>query len=228
MAEFNLLPDVKMQYLRTKRLEHLVVTASVIVGSISLAVFLFLFVYVDLIQHSSINSLDNQINSSKSTLVSNKDLNEVLTIQNQLKSLPQLEAQTPTVSRLFTYITNLTPVNVTISSLNISFTANTISITGAADTLSTVNTYVDTLKYATYSNLTDNTKNNQAFNAVILSSFNYDNSQTSGSQAQYSITCNFDPALFNSSNNVTLQVPTEITTRSILNQPALFKSNKSS
>lgn len=228
MAEFNLLPDIKVQFLRTKRMEHLVTTISVILGSVALAAFLFLLVYVDLIQHSSINHLNSQITSSTSTLTSNKNLSEVLTVQNQLRSIPQLEAQAPTGSRLFTYITDLTPVNVTISSLDVSFTAKTISITGAADTLSTVNTYVDTMKYATYNNLTDNTKDVQAFNTVILSSFNYDNTQTSGAQAQYTITCNFDPALFNSSDNITLKVPTEITTRSILNQPALFKSNTSS
>lgn len=227
MAEFNLLPDVKMLYLRTKRLERLVVTASVIVGSISLAVFLLLFVYVDIFQHTSIDHLNTQIDSSKSTLMQNKSLNEVLTVQNQLNGLPQLESNTPTVSRLFNYITDLTPVNVTIASLDISFTANTITVNGGADTLSTVNTYVDTFKYATYNDSTDNTKNNQAFNSVVLTSFNFDNSQTSGSQAQYTITCNFAPTLFHSSDNITLQVPTEITTRSILDQPALFKSNKS-
>jgi hypothetical protein len=50
MVEFNLLPDVKMEYLRTKRFEHLVITASFIVGAASLAVFVLLFLFVDVAQ----------------------------------------------------------------------------------------------------------------------------------------------------------------------------------
>lgn len=227
MVEFNLLPDVKLQFLKTKRLEHLVIVLSVIVGAVSLAVFIFLFVFVDVAQKVKLDNLTNEINTSSTKLESNKSLNEILTVQNQLETIPSLEAKAPAASRIFGFLAQLTPANASISSLNVDFTTNSITITGGADSLATVNTYVDTLKYATYTNATDHTKNNQAFNSVVLTSFNYStsNSGANSTPAQYSIAFNFDPTLFNSSDNITLVVPNEITTWSILNQPVLFKAN---
>jgi Fimbrial assembly protein (PilN) len=146
-----------------------------------------------------------------------------LTVQKQLEAIPTLETQSPTTSRLFGYIAQLTPVNATISTLNISFTAGTVTLTGGADSLATVNTYVDTIKDATYNNLTAKTKNNKAFSSVVLSTFSY--ASTASPPAQFSITFNFDPALFNSADNVSLVVPSETATLSILNQPTVFKAN---
>jgi Tfp pilus assembly protein PilN len=233
MLEFNLLPDVKLNYLRTKRLEHLVIFVSFIVGAASIAVFILLFLFVDVAQKVSLDNLTTQINTDSSKLSSNKNLNQMLTVQNQLQSLPSIENQSPTTSRLFGFITQLTPVNATISDLTISFTpTNTVTITGGADSLTTVNTFVDTLKYATYNNSTDNTTGTSAFNTVVLSSFNYSNSASSGgdaaSPAQYTISFNFDPTLFDAADNISLVVPSETTTRSIINQPTLFKAEPKS
>ncbi|HEY1645610.1 MAG TPA: hypothetical protein VGF75_04490 [Candidatus Saccharimonadales bacterium] len=224
MIEFNLLPDVKIQFLRTKALEHLVVTLSFIVGAVSLTVFILLLVFVDVVQKVKLDNLNTEINTSTSQLSSNKNLNQILTVQKQLETLPQLEQQTPTASRLFGYLTQLTPASATISDLNVSFTANTVSITGAADSLATVNTFVDTLKYATYNNVTDKTEGTKAFNTVVLASFGYSTQNSTSEPAQYTITGNFDPTLFNSSDNISLIVPSETTTRSIINQPTLFKA----
>jgi hypothetical protein len=223
MVEFNLLPDVKMEYLRTKRLEHLVVTTSFIVGAATLAIFVLLFLFVDVAQKLTLNDLTNQINNSSAQLTSNSNLNKVLTVQNQLETLPKLEDQAPKTSRLFGFITQLTPVNTTISTLNLNLTTHAMVITGGADSLATVNTYVDTIKHATYNDTVSKTKNAQAFTNVVLSSFSY--SSTGTPPAQYTINCSFSPTLFKSSANVTLVVPSETATLSILNQPTLFKAN---
>ncbi|MHB1864951.1 MAG: PilN domain-containing protein [Candidatus Saccharimonadales bacterium] len=227
MVNFNLLPDVKMQFLKTKRLEYLAVTVSIIVGAVSLLVFILLFVYVDVAQKVKLNNLTNQISSYSDKLGSNKSLNQILTIQNQLQTIPSLENQSPSVSRLFGYLTQLVPVNITISSLDLNYATNNINITGGADSLDTVNTFVDTLKYATYTDNTTNVKNSPAFSSVVLSSFSYNtaNAGSGSPAAQYGISFNFNPDIFNSADSVTLTVPSETTTRSILNQPDLFKAN---
>lgn len=228
MVEFNLLPDIKLEYLRTKRLEHLTTIISAIVSCLALAVFVFLFVYTNVYQKVKLDNLNNQISNYSNSLKSNTSLDQILTVQNQLESLPSLEAQAPTTSRLFGYIAQLTPINATISSFNINYTTNAIAISGNADSLATVNTYVDTLKYSTFNDTTNGLKNQQAFNTVVLSSFNYTNtSSSSGQSAQYSITCNFAPTLFKSTDKISLVVPSEITTQSILNQPVIFKANGS-
>ena len=234
MVEFNLLPDVKVDYLKTKRFEHLVITTSFIVGGISLAAFILLFLFVDVAQKVTLNDLSSQIKTSSNQLTSNNNLGKILTVQKQLETLPTLESQTPKVSNIFSFITQLTPVNATISSLAVNFSSgssnssttssgSSITISGGADSLATVNTFVDTIKYATYNDTTTKKTNVQAFSSVVLSSFSYSTSTTS-SPAQYTITFNYDPALF-SSDTINLVVPSETTTRSVLNQPILFKSN---
>ncbi|MEI9913752.1 MAG: hypothetical protein WDN66_01985 [Candidatus Saccharibacteria bacterium] len=178
MVEFNLLPDVKVQHLKAKRLEYLVITASFIVGAASILVFILLFVFVDVGQKVRIDDLNNNITTTTAQLKSNKSLNQILTVQNQLKTIPSLENQSPTASRLFGYLSQLTPLTATISTLDVSYTANNIVITGGADSLNTVNTFVDTLKYATYNNATIKTNGVEAFSAVVLTSFAYNSSTT--------------------------------------------------
>lgn len=229
MVEFNLLPDIKLEYLRTKRLEHLVTVISTFVGCLAVAIFIIIFIYTNVYQKVKLDNLNTQISNYSTTLKSNTSLDKILTVQNQLETIPSLEAQAPTTSRLFGYITQLTPINTTISSLSINYSTNTIDISGGADSLATVNTYVDTLKYSTFNDTTTNLNNQQAFNTVVLSSFNYTNNASSaGQSAQYSITCDFAPTLFKSTDNVSLVVPSEITTQSILNQPVIFKASDSS
>ncbi len=227
MVEFNLLPDVKVQFLKTKRIEYLAITTSIVIGAVSALVFILLFLYVDVGQKVKLDNLNSQIGNYSSQLTSNKNLNQILTVQHQLETIPSLLNNAPATSRIFGYLTQLVPVNVTISTLNLNYSTNNMSITGGADSLATVNTFVDTLKYATYNNSTNNTKNNSAFSQVVLSSFSYNSSGSSSGapSAQYTITFDFDPILFNRADNLKLIVPNETTTRSILNQPQLFKAN---
>lgn len=227
MIEFNLLPDVKLEYLRTKRTQHLVITLSLIIGAASLAVFVLLFLFVDVGQKVRINQLNGEISNATSQLNSNKNLNQILTVQNQLETLPTLESQAPKTSVLFGYLTQLIPANATVSSLSLDFTTNTVTMSGGADSIATVNTLVDTLKYTTYDDKTLNTTNVPAFSSVVLSSFSLNSSSSPGSAAQYSVTFSFDPKLFSSTDNISLIVPSETTTRSILNQPKLFKASSS-
>jgi len=229
MVEFNLLPDIKLEYLKTKRLEHLVTVISTVVGCLAVAVFVFLFVYTNVYQKVKLDNLNTQIGNYSASLKSNSSLDQILTVQNQLETLPSLEAQAPTTSRLFGYIAQVTPINATISSLNVNYSTNSIVISGNADSLATVNTYIDTLKYSTFDDTTTGVKNQPAFNTIVLSSFNYtNNASSSGQSAQYSITCNFAPVLFKSTDKISLIVPNEITTQSILNQPVIFKASDSS
>jgi Tfp pilus assembly protein PilN len=223
MIEFNLLPDVKLEYLKARNIKRIVIFVAVIICTVTVALFIVLLLIVDVAQKVRINNLNTNINSVKTTLTGNTDLNEILTIQHQLQSLPTVEAQVPVASRLFGYINQITPTNATISSLNIDYTANSISISGAADSLATINQFVDTLKFTTYT--LGSSTGNQAFNTVILSSFSNGTSGTANS-AQYTISFNFDPALFNQADKVTLVVPQITTTRSIISQPTgLFKAS---
>jgi|SRR6185437_14650531 len=221
MIQLNLLPDVKLQYLKVRRTQRLVVSISMLLIVASLFIFVLLIGTVDVFQKKNLSDLNHDISTYKSQLQNTPNLNKILTVQNQLQVLTSLHDQKPAATRLFTFLQQVTPSDANISQFNIDYTQNTVSITGAAGSLDTVNAYTDTLKFTTYKK-SDGTSAN-AFSAVVLSQF----TRTS-SGATYTITATFDPAIFNSANNVSLTVPNIISTRSIIEQPTdLFQSNSS-
>jgi hypothetical protein len=207
MIQFNLLPDVKLQYVKARRMQHVAVVVSAIATIVAIVVLLFSVFFVDVVQKKSLKDLNSDIKKYTAQVEKTPSLNKVLTIQNQLNSINSLEASRPEVSRVFGYITQLTPSAATIDTFNLDISANNMTISGQANNLTTVDQFVDTLKFTTYS----------AGNGVILSGFGLPAPGASGSS--YSISTDFTPAIFNASENVTLSVPNIISTRSETDQP---------
>jgi Tfp pilus assembly protein PilN len=217
MIQFNLLPDIKMQYIKARRQEHLVIFASTVAIIAAVAVFVVLIVIVDVVQKKQLSDLHGNISTYGSDLQNTQNFDQILTLQNQLASLPALHNAKPAASRLFTYLTQLTPTAATIGQLNIDYTQNTISITGSANSLSTVNQFTDTLKFTGYS-VQGQTGDHPAFSNVVLTSFG----DTTATGATYTISADFNPAIFRQVNNVTLTVPGVINTRSEVAQPGVL------
>jgi len=201
MVQFNLLPDVKLQYVKAQRTKYLLALISLVVSAASITVLLFAFLTVNVVQKKSLSDLNKDISKYSTQLKSVKDLDKILTVQNQLSTLSSLHDQKPVTSRLFGYITQLTPAKANLAQLNMDFTTNTMTIGGTADSLDTVSVYTDTLKRTTYTTQTNSTAV-AAFSNVVLSSF------TRGDKnAGFTITCSFDPIIFNTKDAVTLTVP---------------------
>jgi hypothetical protein len=201
MIQFNLLPDIKQKYIKTQHTKRLVIGVSFIISVISIIVFLVLVITVYVVQKKNINDLNNNIQSSSSELKNKPNLATILTLQSQLNSLASLDRQSPEASRLFGYLTQVTPTQATISDIQVEFGQSTILINGNASSLSVVNTFVDNLKYTTYA-IAGQSGNQSAFSSVVLTSFGFGNSAT----ASYSISMGFDPAIFNNADNITLTV----------------------
>lgn len=238
MIQFNLLPDVKLEYIKSRRSKHTILVISLIVGGVSLGILILLFIYVGGIQKKSISDLTKDIKQKSTKLETTPDLDKILTIQNQVASLncadkaspnPEkcLHDQKPVTSRLFTYLPQLSPNTVSFSNLNIEFGTSTISIAGNADAISTVNKFVDTLKFTDYK-VEGEEGTTKAFSNVVLSSFGLNQEEKDpNKRANYSITFTFDPKIFNSTKNIKLVVPDIISTRSETEKPnALFDSVK--
>lgn len=225
MIQLNLLPDVKLEYLRAERSRRLVLSSAILVAAAAIAI-LVLLLGVDYVQKAQINSLSHKINSASNTLKNKPNISKILTVQNQLESLTALHAGKPAAQRLFSnYLDQVTPAAADIADLHIDFKQQTVTITGSADALSTVNKYVDTLKFTNYT--TDsNTTPTKAFNNVVLTSFSLNSGSKDSSQAaSYEISLSYDPAIFDVTKNVKLSVPSITTTRSQLDQPGdLFKA----
>ncbi|MEO6761693.1 MAG: hypothetical protein ABI220_04980 [Candidatus Saccharimonadales bacterium] len=202
IIQFNLLPDIKFEFLKTKRLERLIVAASLIATAACIVVLAVLLLVVEVKQKHDISNLTKDITTHANKIKAISGLDQKITVQNQLETLPSLYAASPQTSRIFGYIVKLTPPDVTIGDLSIDFTANTMTIKGAAPGLSSVNAYADSLKRATYDDATTSIKGVAAFNGVTLTSFGRDQNG-----ATYTLDFSFDPLLFQPSENITLNVP---------------------
>lgn len=227
MIQFNLLPDVKLEYIKARRTKRLVIfVAAGITGSL-LAVMILLFLAVNVFQKKHLNDLNKDIAKYSNELKGIKDIDKVLTIQNQLNNLsmnngtPGLHDKKPVVSRLFPYLTQILPDKLSLATLDVNFEAQTMSFNGGADSLGTINKFVDTLKFTTYKSGTDKeASETKAFSSVVLTDFGRDDLA-----ATYQIDLKFDPLIFDSSKTINMIVPKIITTRSETEKPVdLFQS----
>lgn len=218
MIQFNLLPDVKLEYLKTRHTKRLVTIISMIAAGVSLAVLIVLFLSVQVWQKKTLDDLSKDITKQEKTLNSVAELDKILTIQNQLQSLPDLHQNKPVTSRLFGYIQQVTPVQATISSLNVDLQTNTMTIGGTADSLVTINKFADTLKFATYKDKT--TDQGKPFSNIVTTLARSDKGTS------YTFSLNFEPALFQSDDERVLVVPNQVSTRSVTEKPeAIFKED---
>ena len=221
MIQLNLLPEVKLEFMRAERTKRLVTVISAIVVTVSVAILIILTLIVMVFQKSYTKALTTDITKYSYDLQSTKDLNKILTVQNQLNSLSALHQQKPDTQRIFPYIETITPADVTMSNITIDFEASTMTINGSADSLSSVNKFVDTLKFTVYKQEGETQK---AFTDVVLSTFG-----RGDKSATYSITLTFNPVIFDNTQDVTISVPDKVTTRSELEKAnALFQVTQGS
>lgn len=214
MIQFNLLPDVKLEYIKARRLKRAVIVLSGATAIASVVLLVLLFLVVGVFQKKHLNDLSADIKKESAQLQAIPDLNKILTIQNQLNSLPGLQAKTPVTSRLFAYIQQSTPNTLYISSLSLDVASQKMTIQGRADSLSTVNKYVDTMKFTKFSTASDPTEKN-LLSDIVLSSFNRDDKT-----ASYTIDLKFDAAWFDVTNDIKLNIPQGlVTTRSETEKP---------
>lgn len=201
MIQFNLLPDIKLQYVKARRTKHLMTFMSSVIGVASIALLLFSLFMVDVVQKKSLHDLNADIQTKSRELKGIKNLDKILTVQNQLNTLTSLHENKPVASRLFGYITQLTPEKASLNNLNVDFDAHTLSISGVAPALEVVSTYTNTLKATRYTVSQDNTKK-VPFNSVVLSSF-----ARNDKGATFTINMNYDAVIFDVKNDVQLIVP---------------------
>jgi len=219
-VQFNLLPDIKMTFVKAQRTKRLVVLVAFLVTGVSLAIFLVILLTVTGLQKKQLSDADKDIKKYAAQLKNTKDLDKILTIQTQLKSLAELHQQKKAASRLFTYLSQVTPANVNIGKISIDFSTNSMQIGGTTDTLANVNKFIDTLKFTKYKTDEKDTDAKKAFASVVETSFSLD-----AKGASYELGVSYDEALFSNDTKIILVVPQQTTTRSVLNDPSLILFN---
>ncbi len=219
MVQFNLLPSVKLEYIKAVRMKRLVTSVAVIASALTLTILLLLFINVNVVQKRHISNLTNDINNKVKQLEGIEDIDKVLTVQNQLTTLTGLHEKKPAAERVLPFLSKVTPQQASIAQANVDFTANTMLINGTTDSLATVNKFVDTLKFTKYTS-SQQTTEKPAFSEVVLSSFSVTNKD-----ATYQINFKFDPQIFDNTQTVELVVPNIISTRSQTEKPSdLFQA----
>ena len=214
MIQLNLLPDVKLEYIKARRTKRLVTLGATIVAGASLAIMVVLFVATNVLQRQHMNNLTKDIEDSSHTLEEEKDLNRILTVQNQLNVLDDLHAKKPAAGRLGTYLGQVVPTSVTVSKLDADFSSNTIQIEGSAPSLGAVNQFIDTLKFTTYD--AGDSGSAKAFSNVVLARFERSDVTEGGDSdpVTYQVTLSFDAVIFDNTKTIKLTVPATVTTQS--------------
>lgn len=226
MIQLNLLPDVKLQFIKAQRTRRLVISIAFITTAASVGLLLLLLSIAGL-QKKHLNDLNEDIADYSSELKKQPQIDKILTVQNQLGGITALHDAKPAASRLTEYLNQVTPAEIGITNLEVDYTTQTITISGNTKALSDVNKYVDTLKFTRFTTQ-DNKDETPAFSGVVLTSFGL----TSGGSgvagaapATYTITFTYDPVIFDIQQTVKLSVPSRTTTRSEVEQPSdLFQA----
>lgn len=227
MIQLNLLPDVKKEYLKSQKTKALVVSSSILVTIGALGVTLVLFLYVSFGQQLQLFLLDNDIKDRTGQLNAVADLSKYLTIQNQLKALPDLHNGKGIYSRLFDFLPVFNPNaphNVKIATLQLisSDAEKTIVLTGTTANFESLNIFADTLTNAQISyKLPGSTEatTDKVFTAVSVQTSalaQIDNTKA----VTFSIATTYNPAVFDARNKeVAVKVPNIITTPSVIGAP---------
>ena len=139
MIEINLIPDVKLEYLKARMMRNAVISVSIVGGvvMVGVAVVLGLIIAGQLVTQSV---QDRTIKSEGDRLMAIEDIDRMVTIQQQLETIGGQYESRQIHSRLFDVISAINPPNpnnVVISTLKLNPEEKTISIEGSA-----VNGYV--------------------------------------------------------------------------------------
>lgn len=229
MIQFNLLPEVKLNYLKAKRNRRVVTILSSIVIMVCLFVVGILFMTVNVLQANRIDDIDEKITSAEKSIKDIENIDRILTVQNQLFSVDGLHDEKAVISRLFNYLETIIPSNVRINSLELNTANSTLGITGQTESFTEINRFVDTLKFTDYVIIEDETADGadaiaededsepvpeRAFESVVLVGFGQNQEDVS-----FSIEIVFDSIIFESQDDIALSVQSQITTRSELSRP---------
>jgi hypothetical protein len=130
------------------------------------------------------------------------------------------------------YLAKMTPAKATISSAEVNMEENTMVLEGNANALSTVNKFIDTIKFTKYRVNVDGAEDSrEAFSGVVLENFSVSTAPevaTGGAAVTYEIILNFEPDIFayvrekadESKPDIIMNIPRIISTRSEVESPA--------
>lgn len=151
MIEINLIPDVKQELLKAQRTRAAVISTSILVSIIAGGIVVVLALYVFGVQTVRSSLLDTQISDGNAKLSKVEDLSKILTIQNQLTKISQLNADKNVSSRVFDMLSAVTPPganSVQFSQISVDTENSTIRLEGQTNAYDSMEVFKKTLTSA--------------------------------------------------------------------------------
>lgn len=250
VPQINLLPDVKINLLKARMQRNVMISVSVLVTVVCGLIMFILtstlttLAVVKTVADGKIKDYSTKITKEQKT----GELNEYMTIQNQLEQISKLKKTQEQFSLLFDYLAKLNPTgsnNMTINSFHVnglvpgraygsSTASGTIIIQGKTSNYASLNVIRLTMEKAKlHYRITGDDKEHvdQMFkevsvsNAAVSSDYSGRGSQSKsmGSLA-FTLTLKYNPIIFSYNiNNTSIEVPTETISDSRDNAPGSDK-----
>ena len=135
MFEINLVPDLKVAVLKTQRIRNIVFIACVL-AMISMITVVLVLLSIKVVQDVNIGEQTDRLKMMSSKITTYDDLNEFLTMQNQLNNIDKIAESRVDYSRIFNLLNVLAPTNgdeITFSDVNVNLVDSTIRFSAQAD-----------------------------------------------------------------------------------------------
>ena len=227
MIRLNLLPDVKIEYLKTKRAHAQVIGVASIVtmAAIGLVVLLAIWVYGG--QDFLKKDLTEKLQKNAATLKAKPEIDKYLTLQNQLANLTALHESKSDFSRLLQFLPSITPEGVKFSGIELTADEElgyTLVFQGETKDYTGLATLRDTLVNAMLAPEGVDVKDGEKlFETVTVATSSIGSSTNGGSVVSFRIETAYNPNAFLASiKNPTVSVPTLTTTQSAQSSPDVF------
>lgn len=230
MIRLNLIPDVKLEYLKINRTHKRVIgIASIVtIGTVSLVVLLAMWVYGGQALHKGY--LTTQIENNEKKLKAVPEIEKYLTLQNQLANLTTLHEGKSDFSRLLQYLPVLTPAaphDVKFNQIEVTSDdelGNTLIFQGETKDYTGLATFRDTLTNAQLK--ADEGVDEKLFESVTVVTSTISQSAKGGSVVVFRVETVYNPNAFIASvKNPTVTVPSKNTTQSVQASPDVFRES---
>jgi|GEM_PF-2073347 len=137
MIQVNLVPDVKLELIKAQQHRNIVIYSSIVVMIASVAVLVILGLVIAG-QAVYTNNLTSQIKSEDAKFRDIADIDNTVTVQNQLESIQSTHEQKAMTSRIFNLLVEATAKDtansVTLNSFSVDTATNTIVLVAQTDT----------------------------------------------------------------------------------------------
>ena len=150
MIQLNLVPDVKVEFIKARRSYRIVLFSSIIASLVALTGLTIYYVTVDVIQRHTLNTNISKIQAQSDKISSSPNLNKIVTVQKSLESLPGLYAASPRASNLLTYLVDMASTGIAIGKVDMDYKTGKLTMTVETDNLTDGNVFYNQLQYATY------------------------------------------------------------------------------